>query len=146
MRRRGFSLIEVLIAIFLVVTCMLIVVSTMPISTASRAKADLSSKAIGLAQKQLEALKGVGYPNLTPSQLFAKGLIDSSSAVETNTYSFTGADGAANDSPAMVLPAGTGRVTIEQVDLDLRRVTITITYRDRNATRTVRLGSLVANL
>lgn len=146
MRRRGFSLIEVLIAIFLVVTCMLIVVATMPISTASRAKADLSSKAMGMAQKQLEALKGTGYPNLTPGQMLSYGLIDSSTAVSTNTYSFTNSDAAANDSIARVLPAGTGTVTVEQLDLDLRRVTITITYRDRNATRTVRLGTLVANL
>lgn len=146
MKRRGFSLIEVLIALFLVVTCMMIVVSTMPISTASRAKADLSSKAIGIAQKELEAIKGTGYPNVAADRLLANGLIDSTTPVATNTYSFTNADAAANDSIARVLPNGTGRVLIEQVDLDLRRITITITYRDRSATRTVRLGSLIANL
>ena len=146
MRRRGFSLIEVLIAIFLVVTCMMIVVATMPIATASRTKADLVSRATGLAQKQIEALRGVSYPNLTPTQMLTYGLIDSTTPVATNTYSFTNADALANDSPAVILPNGTGQVTIEQLDFDLRRVTVSVTYNDRGTTRTVRLGTLVANL
>lgn len=144
--RRGFSLVETLIAIFLVVTCMLVVVATMPLATASRAKADLLSRATGLAQKQIEAMRGVGYPNLTAAQMASYGLIDSPTPVATNTYSFTNADALANDSPARVLPNGTGSVMVEQIDVDLRRVTVVVTYRDRGATRTVRLGSLVANL
>lgn len=145
-RQRGFSLIEVLIAIFLVVMCSMIVVATMPIATASREKADLMSKATGIAQKQIEALRGVGYPNLVPSRMLTLGLIDSMTPVATNTYSFTNADTLAFDSPAQVLPSGTGRVMVEQVDFDLRRVTVTITYSDRGTTRTSRLATLVANL
>lgn len=146
MRRRGFSLIEVLIALFLVVTCMMIVVATMPIATASRAKADLMSRATGLAQKQIEALRGISYPNLTPTQMFSYGLIDSTTPVATNTYSFTNADALAFDSPAVILPNGTGRVLVEQLDFDLRRITVSVSYNDRGTTRTVRLGTLVANL
>jgi type II secretory pathway pseudopilin PulG len=145
-KRRGFSLIEVLIAVFLVITCMLIVIATMPLATASRAKATLSTRAIGLAQKELEALRGAGYPNLTPTQMYAYGLIDNTTPVTTNTYRFTSADALAYDSPANVLPSGTGTVLVEQLDFDLRRVTITVTYRDRNTTKTVRLGTIIANL
>lgn len=145
-RRRGFSLVEVLIAIFLVVMCSMIVVATMPVATASREKADLMSKATGIAQKQLEALRGVGYPNLVPSQMFNFGLIDNVAPVATNTYSFTNADTAVFDSPALVLPNGVGRVMIEQVDFDLRRVTVWVTYNDRGTTRTSRLATLIANL
>ncbi len=144
--RRGFSLIETLIAIFLVVTCMLVVVATMPLATASRAKADLLSRATGLAQKEIEAMRGVGYPNLTPTQMANYGLIDSASPTSANTYAFTNADALANDSPARVLPNGTGSVVVEQIDIDLRRITVIVTYRDRGTTRTVRLGTLVANL
>lgn len=145
-KRRGFSLIEVLMAIFLVVMCSMIVVATMPIATASREKADLMSKATGIAQKQIEALRGVGYPNLVPTQMLAFGLIDSATPVATNTYSFNNADTAVFDSPALVLPSGTGRVLVEQVDFDLRRVTVTVTYVERGITRTSRLATLVANL
>ncbi len=144
--RRGFSLIEVLIAVFLVITCMLIVIATMPLATASRNKADRSTKAIGLAQKELEALRGAGYPNLTPTQMYSYGLIDNTTAVSSNTYTFTNADALAYDSPANVLPNGTGTVTVEQLDFDLRRLTVAVTYRDLNTTKTVRLGTIVANL
>ena len=125
---------------------MLVVVSTMPLATAARAKADLMNRAMGLAQKEIEALRGIGYPNLTANQMFANGLIDSVTPVAANTYSFTNADALANDNPARVLPNGVGRVLIEQVDIDLRRVTVWVTYNDRGTTRTVRLGTLVANL
>lgn len=146
MKRRGFSLIEVLIAVFLVITCMLVVIATMPLATASRAKADLMNRAMGLAQKELEGLRGVGYSNLTPTQMYSYGLIDSTTPTGTDTYAFTSADALANDNPSKVLPNGTGSVKVEQMDFDLRRVTITITYKDRGTTRTVRLGTLVANL
>jgi hypothetical protein len=78
--------------------------------------------------------------------MYSYGLVDSSTPIATDTYSFTNADSLANDNPAKVLPSGTGSVKVEQLDFDLRRVTITITYRDRSNTRTVRLGTLVANL
>lgn len=146
MKRRGFSLIEVLIAVFLVVMCSMIVLATMPIATASREKADLMTKATGLAQKQLEAIRGVGYPNLVPTQLQAFGLIDNASPIAANTYSFTNADSAAFDNPATVLPNGVGRLRIEQLEIDLRRVTVEVSYNDRGTTRTARLATLIANL
>lgn len=146
MKHRGFSLIEVLIAIFLVVLCAMIVVATMPIATASREKADLMTRATGLAQKQLEALRGAGYPNLVPSQLLSYGLIDSVTPVATNTFSFTNADAAVFDNPATILPNGAGRVRIEQLAIDLRRLTVEVSYNDRGTTRTARLGTLIANL
>lgn len=146
MKRRGFSLIEVLIAVFLVVLCAMIVGATMPIATASREKSDLLTKATGLAQKQLEAIRGVGYPNVVPSQLVFFGLIDNVTPVATNTYSFTNADSAVFDNPANVLPNGVGRLRIEQLEIDLRRVTVEVTYNDRGTTRTARLATLIANL
>jgi hypothetical protein len=37
-------------------------------------------------------------------------------------------------------------VKIEQVDLDLRRVTVTVQWNERRGTQTVTVGTLVANL
>ena len=74
---------------FLVVACALIVAATMPIADVARGKADLLNKASGLAQKQLEAIRGVGYANINPSSLAGYGLIDSAGAIGTNLYSFT---------------------------------------------------------
>lgn len=137
---------EVLLAIFLVVICAFIVAATMPIANRSRAKASDLDKAMGLAQKELEAIRGLGYPNITPTQLSANGLIDSATPVATNTYSFTNADNANFDNPAKVLNNGAGTVLIEQLATDFRRVTITVTWREKSKTRTFTLGTLIANL
>ena len=145
-RNRGFSLIEVLLAIFLVALSALMVGATMPVANVSRAKANLEDKAMGLAQKQLEAIRGLGYSNASPTQLYSYGLIDSTSTIATNTYSFSNSDSAALDSPARILPGGSGKVLIEQVDLDLRRVIVTVSWTDRGVAKQYVLGTLIANL
>jgi type II secretory pathway pseudopilin PulG len=144
--KRGGTLVEVLFAVFLVGLSAMIIAATMPVANNSRAKASLTQKATGMAQKQLEALRGIGYANLTASQMFNYGLIDSQSAVSANTFSWTNADSAALDNPARILPNGVGRVSVEQVALDLKRVTVWVTYTDRGQNREVRLGTLIANL
>lgn len=145
-RTRAFSLAEVLIAVFMVALCAIMVAATMPTANRSRQKADGTSKAVGLAQKQIEAIRGLGYANVTPSQLATYGLIDSTSAIEANTYAFTNSDSARLDDPALILPSGTGKVKIEQPDNELRRVTVTVGWNDRGRARTFTLGTLVANL
>ncbi len=145
-RRSGFSFIEVMFAIFMVAISASIVAATLPISTNARARADYSNKATGLIQKQLEAIRGLGYQNATAAQLYANGIIDSTTTVATNTYAFTNSDSTARDNPARILPSGTGTIKVEQVDLDLRRVTVTVSWVDRGATRTIVDGTLIANL
>ena len=105
-RKSGVTLIEVLFAMFLVVACALIVAATMPIADIARGKADLMSKATGMAQKQLEAIRGVGYANINAPALAAAGLIDSTTPITTSTYSFTNSDSANRDNPrAELCPA-----------------------------------------
>lgn len=144
--KRGFSLIEVLFAVFITSLCAAMLAATMPVATASREKADTNNKATSLIQKQLEAVRGIGYGNLTPAQMFTYKLIDSANAVATDTYSWTNVDSANKDNPANVLKSGTGTIKVEAVDTDLRRVTVTVTWSDRGTTRTLRAATLVANL
>lgn len=145
-RRKGFSLIEVLFAIFLVLLCATMVAATMPVATTSRQKADNTNKAMDLAQKQLEAIRTLGYANATNTQLASAGLIDSASPIGTNTYSFSNVDNAALDNPSRVLPNGQGKVILEQPDIDLRRVTVTVSWTELSKTRTFTIGTLIANL
>jgi len=145
-RIRGHTLIEVLIASFLALACALIFAATMPTANTSRVKADLNNRALSLAQKEMEAIRTLGFANTTPAQLAANGLIDSATPVATNTYSFTNIDTPAVDSPATVLPNGQGRVRIETAANDLRRVTIIVTWQERGRARTVTIATLVANL
>lgn len=143
---RGFSLIEVLFAIFLASICAMILAASMPVANNSRARADLYNKATSLAQKQLEAISGLGYANATPAQLESFNLIDSATPVGTNTYSFSNVDIAQLDNPAQVLPNGSGTVEVSQVDLDLRKVVVTVNWVDRGRNRSLKLGTLIANL
>ena len=73
--RHGFVLIEVLYAIFLVLTAALIVAATMPVATVSRTMTSYEDKAMDLAQKQMEAIRTAGFANCTPGQLASLGVI-----------------------------------------------------------------------
>jgi type II secretory pathway pseudopilin PulG len=144
-RKSGVTLIEVLFAMFLVMACALIVAATMPIADIARGKADIMSKATGLAQKQLEAIRGVGYANINTTALATDGLIDSTSPIATNTYSFTNSDSVNRDNPGRLLPSGTGSVKIEQMQQNLVRVTVVVNYSNNQRSQSVTLGTLVAN-
>ena len=148
----GFTLIEILFAIFLVTICALIVSATMPVANVSRAKASDLDKAMGLAQKQLEAIRGLGFPNLNAIQLANNGLIDNTKPVAANTYSFTNSDSANLDNPSLVLAKGSGTVKIEQLNMNLDRVTITVNWYDPKYfvagthMKGYAVGTLIANL
>lgn len=145
-RRRAFTFVDTLQAAWIVFACAMVVAITIPAATASRIKNDFSNRAAGLAQKQLEAVKATGYPNITATQLLANGLIDSGTPVATNTYSFTNVDSGVVDNPSAILPNGTGRLRVEQVDIDLRRVTVTVSWTERGKSKSLTVGTLVANL
>lgn len=132
--------------ILLISMCATLLVATMPTANKNREKSNRQNQAISLAQKQLEAIRGLGYANLSAQQLAVNGLLDSSNAIATNTYSFTNVDNGIMDNPSVVLPSGTGTVKIEQLDLDLKRVIVTVSWTDHGVQRSVTLGTLVANI
>jgi hypothetical protein len=135
-----------MLAIFLMTASIAVVAATMPISTISRGKSDLYNKAQNLAQKELERVRALGYPNATAALLLQNSLIDSDTPTTGTTYSWTNVDAGLNHSPATVLPSGTGSLTIDQVDNDLRRITVTVTYSDRGKTLSYSTGTLIANV
>lgn len=138
-------MIEVLFAVFAAGTCALIFSAAMPAANKSRAMADKTNIAVGLAQKELEAMKTVD-PSLNPSTLYAAGLLDSPLPIGTNKYSFTTADSASRDNPSKVLPSGTGSVTIELIDIELRRVTVDVAWKENGRNRAIKVATLVANM
>ncbi len=144
--QRGFSLVEVLFGIFLAGLCATVLAATMPVANMSREKANNQNIALSLAQKQMESLRSIGYPNLTVERMHSLGVIDSQTPIATNTYSFTNVDSGAYDSPAMQLPSGQGRILLEQLNLDLRRVTIEMRWTENGRQRSISVGTLVANL
>lgn len=143
---RGFSLIEVMMGVFAAGMCAAIVAATMPIANSSRAKANDINKAMGLAQKELEAIRGQGYPNIDPLKLNTAGLLDNVSPVAPNTYSFTKCDTDKLDSPAKVLTDGKGTVRINNPEDGVKEILITVSWREMSKRKSVQLGTLVANL
>lgn len=152
----GHTLLESMFAVFLALVCALIFASTVPVANSTRGKAEFTNSAVSLAQKTAEVVRSGGYPNTTADRLYANGMIDSVSTVSLSGYSFGNAgetahdassvDNALVDSPSKVLPSGKGFVKIEQVDIDLRRVTVIIAWKEGDDWKSVRLSTLVANL
>ena len=144
--KRGTTLVEILFAVFMLLACAAVLSATTPIASMSRYKAEMSNKAAGIAQKQLEAIKAAGYANAATTQLVTYGLIDNNTDLGGGTFSFTNSDSANLDNPAKVLPSGTGTVKIEQLATDLRRVTVTVSWNERGTTRSFTVGTLIANI
>lgn len=142
----GQTLIEVLLALFMLTVAVTILAATMPVANRSTVKADFVGKAAGLAQKELESIRNLGYANLSGTVLASNGLLDSATQSAANTYTFTNIDLGVVDSIATIMPAGAGTVMIEQVNIDLRRITITVSWTERGTRRNFVLGTLVANL
>lgn len=144
--QHGFSMMEGLFAIFLAAISAIIFAAALPAANSSRSRADMLNKAVGIAQKQMEAMKAAGYTRLNGPDLYEIGLLDSPSPGGNGMMPFTNVDTNAYDSPSQVLPQGKGYVGIEQVALDLRSLIIRMEWTDRGNDRNIVIASFVANL
>ena len=135
-----------MLSVFMVASAGAILASAMPVATVSRTKANYVNKAANFASKEMELMKAQTYPNLSADKLFAADCIDNTTAVSTNTYSCNNTDAAVGDRITDLLPHGSATAKIEQVDIELKRITLTITWTEKGRTRTYAVGSLVANL
>lgn len=153
---RGHTLLEAMMAAFLALITALIFSATIPIANFTRGKAENVNLATSLAAKTIEAVRGDGYPNTTAQRLYDNNFISSTSQVNIGSlgigtagemaYDASDADSALVDSAAKVLPSGKGYIKTEQVDLELRRITVIIAWKEKDVWKTVRMGTLVANL
>ncbi len=154
--KRGHTLLEAMFASFLALICALIFAATVPLANFTRGKAENINLAVSLAQKTAETVKASGYPNVTAQRMFDNSLIDSMTQQNIGAFPFgnTGemaypaidVDNALVDSPSKILPEGRGYVITNQADLDLRRITVVIAWKERSVWKSVRVSTLVANL
>jgi Tfp pilus assembly protein PilV len=145
-KNNGFTLVEVMLSVFMVTCAGAILASAMPAATVSRMKGNYLNKAANFAQKEVELMKAQTYSNLTATKLHAADLIDSTNTIAANTYSCNSTDAAVGDRVSDILPSGTASVKIEQVDLELKRITLTVNWSEKGRSRTYVVASLVANL
>ena len=135
-----------MLSVFMVTCAGAILASSMPAATVSRVKGNYLNKASNFAQKEVELMKALTYPNLTPTKLLAADLIDSTTTVSSNTYSCNNTDSAVGDRVQDLLPSGTATVKVEQIDLELKRITVTVNWSEKGRSRSYAVASLVANL
>jgi Tfp pilus assembly protein PilV len=145
-RNKGFSIIEAMLSVFMVTCAAAILTSAMPAATVSRMKGNYLNKAANFSQKEIELMKAQTYANLTATKLLAADLIDSSTPVSSNTFSCNSTDAASGDRVSDILPSGTATVKVEQVDIELKRITVTVNWVERGRNRSYAVASLVANL
>ncbi len=144
-RARAFTLAEIVLSIFLLGVVAVVFGALFPVSQRVSGSAKWRAAALALAERRMEAVKFIGYGNLTYDGLRAYRLIDASP--NTSPFSFTNTDDASHESPARMLPNGQGQIVVEDTAWDVKRVTVRVSWRDLNGqTRQVELRTLITNL
>lgn len=140
------TLTEVMYAVLITGVSAAVLVAAMPAATQAYTTAAVQEHAINLAEKEMEAIRNQGFPNINPTQLNAVGLLDSSSPGANNAYTFNTVDAANNDNVPTVLPQGQGTVQINTLSLNLVQVTVTVNWVFQGKNQSYMLTTEVANL
>jgi len=137
--RRGFTLLEAMITMFILMMATLVFAATMPAGHKCARQAQEYKTANAIAQQKMEQLRSLKYELITPSLLYSNGAVDSASG---SPYSFTTVDQVSGK-----LAQGTGRLSITDAASDVRRIAITVSWVSsvQSIGRTVRLTSYIAD-
>jgi prepilin-type N-terminal cleavage/methylation domain-containing protein len=119
--RPGYSLIEVMVATFLLSLGVLIFSALAPVSAKASKMNGNYAQAVSIAQHKVDELRAVGYGRLNHTDLVAAGVIDASPATEP--YKFDGVD-----TLASYYPIFTSSITTEDVATDLKKATVTVSW------------------
>ncbi len=119
---RGFTLIEALVALFLIGLILVMFQATlknMPLIKLAKNQ----DKALKIVSSELEELRAGGHDALP-------------------------ATGSFSDTALTTLPSGSGMVTVSTVNAATKQVTVTVTWREQNATTdsTVSLTTLITDI
>ena len=150
--RRGTTLVDLMVTIFLLGMAGVIFAATFPMGFACSRKAQAYKTATAIAQRKIEQLRAMNYESLTQPLLQSAGTIDSEPT--GSPYSFTSVDGVADQltlgtgaleiSDVTISP--TGALEISDVTTSLKRVQVTVSWQDKNSTvRSVQLTTLFAD-
>jgi prepilin-type N-terminal cleavage/methylation domain-containing protein len=118
--RRGFTFLEVMIAMMLLTTAVLAASTLFPMATMARTRSSSTSLAATIVQRKLEQIRRLPAASITYSGLLANGIIDSGS---TSPYKFTSAE-----SVASKLTNGVGSLTLTNPGGNLVTITVTVTW------------------
>ena len=147
MKKLGFTLIESLFSIMFVICAAAIAVAAMPVSNTSKTKAKYTNFAVNFAARQIEEIQYHDFTKITPDDLAADNLIDSTTPVAgTDTFSANLTQFGAGEVVTTKLPSGQSTVRIETLSPDLKRITVHVQWKEKTNIRTYDVGAVVANL
>jgi Tfp pilus assembly protein PilV len=138
--RRGVTLMEILVAVF--VLSMTIVTTTAMFSSSAllRTRSGGYSRAATLVNRKLEQVRKLDATQLTSSGLIAAGVVDTNAGTGPN-YTFTTVDQLTNE-----LSLGTGTLSLTNAGTDLARVDVTISWKSyRGKVESVSAATYVAD-
>jgi Tfp pilus assembly protein PilV len=145
-RQQAMTLVETMYAVFITAVSAGVLMAAMPAATMAYTSSADQQHALNLAQKELEAIRNQGFPNLTPTQLANLNLIDSNTPVSANTYLFSQVDSAALDNVATILQDGVGTVRIDTLNANLLKVTVVVSWTSHGTPQSYELSTMMANL
>lgn len=120
-RRRGFNLIEVMLAVFLLGMATIVFAGLYPPAARASHKTANYSQAISAVQHKVDELRSVGYGRLDYTNLQSAGIIDSGNGTQPFHFETT-------DSLATLLPGAVGTITTASAGTNLTQVTVTVTW------------------
>jgi hypothetical protein len=155
----GLSLIEVVMALFILLMMTLMVAAVLPITTRMTRSSNTYASALAICQRKIDQLQEAGWGKLDTTSLLALGIIDSTAPVisgDVATYTFTnnnnptpGAPNPADKSydnlgdffPGTGANAPTGTIRVQTMEGGtvnisdynqpvMRRVTVTVSWQE----------------
>lgn len=139
-RSRGFTLIEMLVAVFIFGLTASAFAAMLQMSAKTQTMAANYQQAATMVQHKMDQLRGVGYGRLTYSELLAAGIIDP--APNAPPYQFT-----ATDSLASLQPNCSGTIDVADYSSDTKQVTVRVrwlTGPDQRSDGDVTVTALIA--
>lgn len=140
--RRGFTLVEVIVAVAIFSFLMIMFASAVPLAERTSHMNGQYAQATSLCQHKIDQIRAVGYGRINYTELSDAEIIDGEPA--TLPFSFVEVDDVEN-----YLPCSTATINVQTVASDEVKVTITITWRTaahRAKTSTVVVSAIVTNV
>lgn len=120
-KRRAFTLVEVMVSIFLVGAAASIFYAIVPMAAKTGRMVSTYQQASSVVQHKVDQVRGVGYGRLTYTELRAAGVIDATP--DQPPYRFT-----AVDSLATMYPNPVGTMNVTDYNDRVRQVTVNLTW------------------
>ena len=141
-RKPGYTLIEVMVSLFVVSMGAIMYTSMLPMAAKGSRMVGNYQQASSLVQHKIDQLRAVGYGRLDYTDLLASlDIIDASPG--SSPYSFTTIDGLSS-----IYPGATGTIAISDYSSNIKQVTVTLTWSGspvKQDTGSISAVALIAN-